>query len=111
MRVLQILSGVVFVIAGALCLVGPPRVVQQFDRIGVGQWFRYVTGLLEITGAFWMLAGLRFPRMAFYGAFLLVCVMAGAIVAQLTVLGGSPVAAITMLLLNAGIAWLRRSAI
>ena len=36
--------------------------VEMFDKIGVGQWFRYVTGLIEVGGAILMLV----PGMARY---------------------------------------------
>jgi putative oxidoreductase len=33
-----------FVMAGGSKLAGAPAMVQLFDAIGLGQWFRYVTG-------------------------------------------------------------------
>ena len=29
--------------------------VEMFDKIGLGQWFRYLTGGLEVTGAILLL--------------------------------------------------------
>lgn len=58
--------------------------VDVFDAIGFGQWLRYFTGMLQIAGA----AFLVFRRTSLFGAFLLACTMAGAITAQLAVLGG-----------------------
>jgi putative oxidoreductase len=30
---------------------GDPAMVEMFATIGIGQWFRYVVGALEIAGA------------------------------------------------------------
>ena len=59
---------------------------------------------LEVAGAI----GLLVPAVTLYAALLLVVVMAGAIIAHLSVLGGSPVPALALLLLSGGIAWLTR---
>src|SRR5579859_6723771 len=51
--------------------------VVIFAKIGVGQWFRVATGVIEVAGA----ALLVFPWTRFIGAGLLVATMLGAIVA------------------------------
>jgi putative oxidoreductase len=78
--------------------------VELFDKIGRGQWFRYFTGLLEVAGGI----GLLIPRYAFYAACLLAVVMVGAIIANLTVLGISPAAPVVLLVLSGIIVWLRK---
>jgi putative oxidoreductase len=86
---LWILSGhvaVAFVGAGGAKLVRVPAMVEEFDKVGLGQWFRYFTGLLEVAASI----GLLIPRYAFYAALLLGTVMVGAVIAHVTVLGGSP---------------------
>src|SRR5947209_19797907 len=45
-----LLAGVFFLVGGAK-LVGRPDMVALFRDIGVGQWFRYLTGAVEVTGA------------------------------------------------------------
>jgi DoxX-like family len=45
-------------------LAGVPFMVELFDQIGIGQWFRLVTGVVEITGAI----ALVFPGLASIGA-------------------------------------------
>src|SRR5437870_4916352 len=45
-----------------------------FERIGLGQWFRYFTGTLQIAGAVLVLV----PRTLLAGIALLACTMAGA---------------------------------
>ncbi len=102
--ILQILGALAFLAAGGFKLAGAPPMVAEFGKLGFGQWFRYVTGLLEVAGAIALLV----PGYAFYGGSLLATVMAGAVIAHLAVLGGSPVAAIVLLLLTGAIAFLRR---
>ena len=104
---LRILSGLValaFLAAGGSKLAGVTAMVEMFDKVGLGQWFRYLTGLLEVTGAI----GLLIPRYAFYAAILLALVMVGAIIAHLTVLGTSPAAPIVLLALSGTVAYLRK---
>ena len=50
-----------------------------FDRIGLGQWFRYLTGTLQIGGALLVLI----PRTFAAGIALLACTMIGAILVWL----------------------------
>ena len=67
---LWILSGLValaFIAAGGAKLAGVAVMVEMFDKVGLGQWFRYFTGLLEVAGAI----GLLMSRYAFYAAVLL----------------------------------------
>ena len=102
--VLQILGAAAFLGAGGAKLAGVPQMIGVFQKVGVGQWFRYVTGILEIVGA----VGLLVPRYTFYAACLLATVMAGAIVAHLTVLGEPPTAPVVLLLIMGTIAYMRR---
>jgi uncharacterized membrane protein YphA (DoxX/SURF4 family) len=99
-----VLAAFAFLAAGGSKLAGAPAMIAIFEKIGVGQWFRYVTGVLEVAGAI----GLLIPRYAFYAAVLLAMVMVGAVIAHLTVLGGSPAAPALLLILTATIAWLRK---
>ena len=104
---LRTLSGLValaFVFVGGGKLAGTAAMVELFDKVGLGQWFRYLTGLLEVTGGI----GLLIPRYAFYAAILLVCVMSGAIFTHVAIVGGSPAPAATLFVLSGIIAWLRK---
>jgi putative oxidoreductase len=103
--ILSSLVAVTFLAAGGAKLAGVPVMVDMFDKVGLGQWFRYFTALLEVTGAI----GLLIPRYAFYAALLLAVVMVGAIIAHVAVLGGSPAPAGVLLVLSGIIAYLRRS--
>ncbi len=51
-----------------------PMWVRLFDRIGVGQWFRYLTGVMQIGGGLISLV----PRLAIVGIGMLACTMIGA---------------------------------
>jgi putative oxidoreductase len=99
--VLQIAAAAMFLFAGAPKLLGAPQVVAVFETIGFGQWFRYLTGGLEIIGALLLLI----PSLCGVGALLLTCVMVGAVGTHLFLIGGSPVPAIVLLLVMALIAW------
>jgi putative oxidoreductase len=98
--VLQILVALAFLAAGTMKLIGGQEFVAAFNKLGLGQWFRYVTGGLEILGGLLLLV----PSLCGVGALLLVCIMLGAITAHLTRLGGSPMGAIVFLVAVAIIA-------
>jgi hypothetical protein len=99
------LCAATFLFAGSLKFAGSPEVVQTFDVIGFGQWFRYLTGALEVVGGM----ALLIPAAAALGAILLMCVMAGAVLTHLFLIPGSPVPAFVLMLLCLFVAWGRRS--
>jgi putative oxidoreductase len=101
--VLQVIAAAVFLMAGGSKLAGAPMMVAMFGKLGLGQWFRYVTGGIEVFSAILLLI----PRAAAIGGFLLVCTMIGAIITHTFVIGGNPAAAIVLLLITATIAWQR----
>ncbi|MEV8440628.1 DoxX family protein [Actinosynnema sp. NPDC051121] len=101
---LQVLLAAYFAYSG-MSLLGDDF-VGKFDRIGSGQWLRYVTGVLEIAGVL----GLLVPRLCGLAALGLVGVMAGAVVTEPAVLG-DPAGAVlpaVLLALAAVVAWGRR---
>jgi putative oxidoreductase len=102
--VLCLLLAVFFLMIGGMKLLGKPIMVREFEQVGLGQWFRYFTGTLEVIGA----VGLLVPKFSRWAALLLAVVMAGALVAHFTVLHSPPTAALIMLALAVLIAWLRR---
>src|SRR6185503_429994 len=69
--VLQFVTAVVFLMAGFGTLSGYPMMVETFEKIGLGQWFRYVTGVIEVASAILLLI----PRLTPIGAALLLCTM------------------------------------
>jgi uncharacterized membrane protein YphA (DoxX/SURF4 family) len=102
--VLQVAAAGMFVMVGFLKLSGNPQLVGLFEAIGIGQWFRYLTGTLEVAGAILLLV----PRTSGVGAFLLAGVMACAVVTHVFIVGGSPLMAITLLVVTTVVAWGRR---
>ena len=102
-----ILQGIVaaaFVAAGAAKLAGAPYMVQLFDQIGFGQWFRIVTGVVELVGA----VALVFPGLASIGGLWLGATMVGAVATHLFILHTSPLPAVILGSFNALIVYLRR---
>jgi putative oxidoreductase len=98
------LLALAFLGAGGTKLAGVPVMVEMFNKVGLGQWFRYFTGLLEVAGAI----GLMIPHYAFYAAVLLGIVMVGAIIAEVAVIGDSPAPPAVLLVLSGIIAYLRK---
>ncbi len=92
-----------FGLAGASKLAGAEEMVVLFDTIGFGQWFRYVTGSIEVVGA----VSLLVPRLASIGASLLAATMAGAAATHLLLIGGSPIPAAALLVFSLLLAYLR----
>ncbi|TDC88791.1 DoxX family protein [Saccharopolyspora aridisoli] len=107
--VLQVLLAAFFVFASVPKLLGDPMAVQMFDLIGFGQWFRYLTGSVELLGAI----GLLVPRLCGLAALGLALVMVGAALAQVFPLG-APAVALSPLVLCVVLvllAWARRGTI
>jgi hypothetical protein len=102
---LRILAAAAFLTAGGAKLAGVPMMVEIFDHIGIGQWFRVVTGLVEISGGLLIL----FPPTAALGGLLLAITMSVAVLIHLLVIGGSPVPAIVLLLITSTVVLLHRS--
>ena len=97
-----------FIIIGASKLNSSSLWVRVFDRIGFGQWFRYLAGSMQLAGGALMLV----PRTVIPGALMIACTMAGAAVADLFYLNAGP-AFIVPLVLFAGsiaLAWQRWAA-
>jgi putative oxidoreductase len=101
---LQVVVAAAFFAAGAAKLAGVPLMIQIFDQIGVGQWFRIVTGVVEIVGAL----ALVYPGMAAIGGLWLGFTMVCAVATHVFVLYSSPAPAAVLLALNALIVYLRR---
>ena len=99
--VLQGLLAAAFLMAGASKLAGAEMMVGQFEAIGLGQWFRYLTGGLEIAAAILLLI----PRLSGYGALLLIPIMLGAAATHLVVFQNSPAVPLVLLGLAAVVAW------
>jgi uncharacterized membrane protein YphA (DoxX/SURF4 family) len=104
----QIAVAAVFVFVAVLRLTGSSTTVQTFEQIGLGQWLRYVTGVVELAGGI----GLLIPRLAGAAALGLVGVMIGATIVNLVVLTPAMTAlTIALGITSALIAWARRAEI
>ena len=101
---LQLAAAGMFLFAGSLKLTGAPEMVATFGAIGLGQWFRYVTGGIEVASA----VALLVPSLALFGAILLVPTMIGAIATHLFIVAGSAAPAVVLLIASLVIAWARR---
>lgn len=73
---------VAFISIGSGKFTSDPMWVDTFGRIGLGQWFRYFTGTVQLVGACLVLISRTFV----IGIALLACTMIGAMVAWITVL-------------------------
>jgi uncharacterized membrane protein YphA (DoxX/SURF4 family) len=102
----RILLALAFGAAGAAKLAGVEQMVGTFEAIGWGQWFRYVTGGIEVAGALLMLI----PATGLVAGLLLGGTMVGATVSHLLVVPGSPVPAMVLGLLCALVVWHNRPA-
>lgn len=100
----QLLLAAGFAAAGAQKLASTDAMIALFSQLLDGSWFRYLTGTLEIAAAGLLL----FPATAFYGAFIALCVLVGAILAQLFFIGGSIVPALVLGVLTVTVLVLRR---
>jgi uncharacterized membrane protein YphA (DoxX/SURF4 family) len=73
-------------LAGVFLLIGSSKFgatspwIPMFDRIGWGQWLRYLAGTMQVAGAVLLLL----PRTAAIGGLLVACTMAGAVYFDLT---------------------------
>lgn len=104
--VLAIFLAFVFVFAGGVKLIGKPAMVQEFAQIGIGQWFRYFTGMLEVSGAI----GLLVPKYRLWAALQIATVMAGATGVNIWILHQPALAGVTTALMTLALvcAWVRR---
>ena len=76
--VLRVLMAAVFLFAAFAKLTSLQMMVDEFAVLPVGDWFRYVVGLLELVGAIALLT----PAVSGLGALLLLAVDIGAFFAQ-----------------------------
>ena len=101
---LQGIIAAAFLAAGFAKLAGVPFMVDLFEQLGIGQWFRVVTGVVEVGGA----VALLVPGLASIGGLWLGTTMIFAAATDAFVLHHSPVPAIVLGLLNALVVYLRR---
>ncbi len=103
--ILSVAAAGMFLMAGWGKLSGTPQMVGLYDAIGLGQWFRYLTGAVEVTSAL----ALFVPSMAAFGAAALAATMVGAIATHLFIVGGSVAIPMMLLAATSFVAWTRWS--
>ncbi len=107
---LRVVLGLAFLLIGFTKFTGTAHSIDYFEAIGWGQWFRYLTGSLDVTGA----VLLFMPRYTFYGALVLISSVGTATVLSVTVLRGNPfwgglgmvLQPLILTLLTVALAWL-----
>lgn len=102
---LQLVVAAFLTVSAILKLSGAATTVATFDALGVGQWFRYLVGSLEIAGV----VGLLIPRMSGSAALGLAGVMAGATATNVLITGGPVLLTAALLVGLIVLAWGRRS--
>lgn len=82
---LQIVLILAFAAAGLGKIAGIKAQVDSFNRLGLPQWFRVVTGLLQLVGAAALVVGFWRDSWAAWGAVLIGVIMLGAVAAHLRI--------------------------
>ncbi len=104
--VLRGLMAALFLFACSGKLMGQPMMIEEFDQVGLGQWFRYATGVLELIGGIAVLI----PPISALAALLLLAIDFGAFIAQITVLHIDWIHTIIIGLVLAALIYLQRDA-
>ncbi len=103
LELIELALAAVFCLVGGAKILGDPDMVALFRDIGVGQWFRYVTGAVEVIGATLMVV----PPTSGASAIILGGTMIAATLIELLVLRRPPVAAAACLSGHVYVAWAR----
>jgi putative oxidoreductase len=102
---LRTLVAALFLPPAVMKITGQPMMVQEFDAIGLGQWFRYFTAMMEMAGFILVLT----PRFSVFGAILVLLVDIGAFFAQALILHGDVIHTIILALPICALIYLQRA--
>ena len=80
--IVQVVLGLLFVLIGSMTVAGMKMFVENFRRFGYPQWFRIVTGSLEVLGGIGLLIGIWLPWLAELASAGLTLVMLGAFLTE-----------------------------
>lgn len=105
--ILRVVVAALFLFAASMKLTSQPMMVQEFDMVGLGQWFLYFTGIVEVVGAVATLV----PAVSALGAVLLLAVDAGAFVAQVAAIHSDWLHTIVIGAVIAALIYLQRGAL
>jgi putative oxidoreductase len=103
-RVLRFVFAIFLLMGAVGKLAGIQQMVQLFDAVGLGQWFRFFTGLCELATAILIV----FPATIGVGALLGFFVMVGATIANIVVLHHDFIHSAIPAIIFAMIAWTYR---
>lgn len=102
-EVTELTLAAIFFLVGGAKLIGQRDMIVLFREIGIGEWFRYATGMVEVSGALLLVM----PLLSGVSAIVLGAVMIVASLVELFVLHRPPVAALACLGAHAFVAWNR----
>jgi uncharacterized membrane protein YphA (DoxX/SURF4 family) len=102
-RIAELALGTLFVIAGMVKLSGMALMVELFASLGFGQWLRYVTALVELSGGLLLILG----HLEYLAALGLAVIMVGATAASVIVFDRSPIPPALTLVALVVLAWKR----
>jgi putative oxidoreductase len=102
--ILRVLVGFAFLTIGAAKLTGTLHTVETFRAFGWGQWFRYLTGLVDATGALLLFV----PRWTYYGALVLAFTIGLGSVLSFLRLHDSLIPPLALTFMAGALAWLTR---
>jgi len=103
LEITEVTLAAIFFVVGGAKLIGQPDMIVLFREIGVGDWFRYLTGVVEVSGALLLVV----PFLSGASAIALGAVMIVASLIELFVLHRPPVAALACLSAHTFVAWSR----
>jgi putative oxidoreductase len=83
--IVQVVLGLLFVLIGSMTVAGRKMFVDNFRHFGYPQWFRVITGSLEVLGGVGLLIGIWLPWLAALASAGLTLVMLGAILTHLRI--------------------------
>jgi uncharacterized membrane protein YphA (DoxX/SURF4 family) len=105
--ILRVVVAALFLFAAVMKLTGQPMMVAEFDTVGLGQWFRVFTGVLEAVGG----VATLIPAVSVLGAVLPLAVDAGAFVAQVAAIHMDWIHTIVIGAVIAALIYLQRDAL
>ncbi|WP_138751328.1 DoxX family protein [Paenibacillus sinopodophylli] len=83
--ILQGLLAVMFIMAGSGKTMGSKMHVEAFTKWGLPQWFRIITGVVELAAAILLIAGFWIEGAAILGAAISIAVGFGGVVTHIRV--------------------------
>lgn len=83
--ILQGLLGAMFLMAGTGKVLGSNMHKEAFAKWGYPQWFRVVTGLVEVVAAVLLIVGYWYEIVALIGASMLVAIGIGGVITHIRV--------------------------